>query len=153
MRALVGKVAGDYQGIVPSAVVTGASQSIASGTSLYVTFNSVVHDSHTQWSSGSPTRLTCKVAGLYLIIGTVRFSANATGMRSVALIVNAEGAGRGNTSVAPVNGGVTVVNVAALTYLNIGDYVRLQAYQTSGAALTIDSVSPYSPNLSMVRVY
>ena len=136
----------------PAVICTGAAQSVSNAVAKYIVFNATVVDTNDMWVATATDRVTCKVAGTYLIIGTVRFSSNATGMRSVALVVNNEGAGRGNTSASPVNGGVTILNVACLTSLAIGDIVQLQAFQNSGVALTVDAIAPYSPNLSVVRV-
>lgn len=75
--------------------------------------------------------------GLYLVIGAVGFAANTTGIRGVRLMKNA-GVNVGSGALAPGASGAgagTVVVATALAALNAGDYVYMDALQTSGAAL------------------
>lgn len=104
-----------------------------------------IHDTVT-----NNTRLTCKTAGKYLIIGQSRFNGNATGGRGLAIY-------RNGASIASVfgdaeGGNTWVKNVAAIYDLAVNDYVELTAFQNSGAPLGGTYFAGYSPSFSMVRV-
>lgn len=85
--------------------------------------------------SGSSSRYTARYPGWYQVSGGCTFQSNATGIRLVRWLVNGA-AIAGDALVAAVSGNTT--RVAARTefaYLNIGDYVELQATQTCGVNL------------------
>jgi len=89
-----------------------------------------------QWSLGNPTRLTCVVAGFYLVVTHVMFVANATGDRIIGLYKN--GMIFANTSTrAGASLGVSA-QLVELVSLNVGDYIESQVFQNSGGNLNTD---------------
>lgn len=99
-------------------------------------------------------RYTAQTAGWYYVSGAVGFSANAIGTRVVNIAVNGSalpvGLNRPNyaTSASLI---LTVPTTPVLTYLNVGDYVTLQA--TAGvASLQTTVTSGYQSFLSLVWV-
>lgn len=104
-----------------------------------------------QWESvTNPTRLTCRVDGLYVITANIRWASSAVGYRMAVLYMN------GTTAIANTTAAIVtdVVNnqIITTTYkLVAGDFVELHVLQTSGGALNIDSAAQYSPEFSMVR--
>lgn len=132
-----------------------SNQSIPNATWTQISFSTAVFDDRpagisSQWSSGSPTRLTCQVSGTYLIVGQVSFIGNSTGRRVIRLLQN------GTTALAihGVNSGTSRLihlTVSTVVKLSVNDYIELGAYQESGKALDI-LTSDYSPVLSWARI-
>lgn len=138
----------------PSArVYHSVSQSIPNATVTVLAFNSErfdtdgIHDTVTNNS-----RLTCKTAGKYLIIGNIHFAANATGARAIHIRLNGAtfiaNDGRASASATDVN----VLTISTLYQLNAGDYVELTVWQNSGGALNVLSSANFSPEFMMVKV-
>lgn len=98
------------------------------------------------------SRITCKTAGKYLIIGNIKWAANATGTRSVRILLN------GSTEIAfnrvPNNGASTTVfhSVSSIYAFDVGHYVELSVQQNSGGALNATSYSADNPEFMMARV-
>ena len=94
-------------------------------------------DTYTGWASANPTRYTCQAAGFYDIKGTVGHAANVTGERGASIFLNgAQMVSAQQLDSADTSTHGTVQNVVAPdTYLNVGDYIELRGYQSSGAAL------------------
>ena len=113
------------------------SQSIPDSTATVINFDNEewdtddIHDNAT-----NPSRLTCKVAGTYLVSGGVQWEANTTGRRLLAILQN------GATVVIQIEATVSAANqwggaiVIGIIPMAVNDYVELRAYQTSGGALS-----------------
>lgn len=133
-------------------VYHNAAQSIANATFTALAFNTERFDNDTiHDTSTNNSRLTCKTAGKYLIIGNITYAANATGVRNADIRLNGTNyiaSSRIHASTAATVG----VQVSAVCELNANDYVELMAYQSSGGALDVVSGASYSPEFSMVRV-
>lgn len=129
---------GQVVGFVPAArVKNSTAQSIANTTLTALSFDSedfdtdIIHDLATNKS-----RLTCKTAGIYDIKATVAFANNATGYRRVSILLG----GTDTVSegfISAVNGNVTSIAIGSNYYLNVGEYVEVYVYQTSGGALDV----------------
>lgn len=97
------------------------------------------------------SRLTCKTAGLYYIVGMTEFWENATGFRSSEITYNGI---RIADMMVPNIGAVWTTSFLLLTIysLNVDDYVELRVYQNSGGALLLLGVSNYNTHFWMQRV-
>ena len=75
-----------------AAVRNAASQSIATGVTTTLTYNTVVYDRSTMFNIGSPTLLTVQVAGTYLETSqhSGDLSGNVTSVRYAVLRAGAE---------------------------------------------------------------
>ncbi len=139
-------------GTIPAAqAFNSATESITSGSgTTTLTFNSENFDTAALHSTTTNTsRLTAPVAGLYQVTGQVRWSANGAGSRFLA--INKSGAGWVGADWRQAAGGtfnITDQFVTALTSLTAGQYVELDAYQDSGATLTVGSGTG-GPSLAM----
>lgn len=91
-------------------------------------------DIDSQWDVGSPGRLTCQVAGLYVIVAQYRFAANATGVRGCAIQVNAVSQG-GVTQVTTTGIDTQLLHVCTIP-LVVGDFATCLVYQNSGGNLS-----------------
>lgn len=137
----------------PCARVThDANQLIAHNTLTALAFNTerfdtdVIHDNVTNNS-----RLTCKTAGKYLIIGQVRFDTNNAGLRYIDIKLN------GTTIIAvsqwdTAQDGRTQAIVATIYDLAATNYVELEVFQTSGGNLNVELAANWSPEFMMVLV-
>ena len=92
-----------------------------------------------QWSSGSPTRLTCRLPGRYLIVASVRFAGNSTGGRGINIKVN--GDWKMAVLVPPPGTLETIISISDIISLQTDDYVEVFVYQNSGAALNANATS------------
>lgn len=118
-------------------VYQSASQSIPNNTSTYLQFNSEYWDTESIHNNvTNNTRLTCRTAGKYLVVGQCVFEANAAGVRQVVVQQNRGDIPAGNSILPSAGGGTpTIVVVSTIFNLAIGDYVEMLTYQNSGGAL------------------
>lgn len=120
-------------------VYTSSGGSVANLTYTAIGFDLEISDTDNYHDPAAPTRLTAPFAGTYMVGAFVDFAANATGDRSARLRKNATtriaeqiGKPRGSDSLAAV----TLwgeINLAA------GDYVEIEAWQSSGGSLGINT--------------
>lgn len=123
-------------------MILTANMNIAHNTFVPIEWDGVGHDSHTGWSAGTPTRYTAQVQGRYLLFGGIEFGDYTGGRRSARWALNGSPMGRStSTIVAPSSGsGITAVPCRVISVqLSIGDYVELQAFQSSGGTEAINS--------------
>lgn len=133
-------------------VYRNTTQSIPNATPTVLVFNAEYFDTDAMHdSSGSyPSRLTATTIGKYVVTANVGFDANATGTRMVGIKLN------GSTYVAQQTwagfaGDSNIVSLTATISMNVGDYVELFAYQTSGGALNIVAFDQSTPVFSAIR--
>lgn len=133
-------------------VYNNTNISLASGSYASLPFNSEdfdtdnIHDVTT-----NNTRLTCNTAGVYLITVNVSFFMNATGSRSLKILLN------GSTIIGMVTDNTSTIltmrlNINTIYKLSVGDYIEIQAYQDSGSALNVPYEAKSSPAFGMVKV-
>lgn len=133
-------------------VRNSADQSIANATNTAINFDTELYDNDNYHSTVSNTnRLTVPTSGKYRVSGTVRFASNNTGMRLIFIRVN------GTTSYASdrraaVQSDVTDCEISTTIDLVAGDYVELMVQQSSGGALNITAVSPWSPSFTIEKL-
>ena len=116
------------------AEITAGSQSINSAAFTSISFNTEVKDTGDMFDTSIPTKIYIKTAGFYDISAFTEFATNSTGVRGIALKIN-NSAYFGNVYMNAVNGATNPMITAIKKYFNAGDYIELQIYQTSGAAL------------------
>lgn len=138
---------------VGARVYNNANISIGNATNTILTFNSERWDTTAGIHSlvTNTSRLTCPIAGKYLIGGNVRWDANATGVRDLQILLN------NTTYIGRVYMGATAAinyaqSIVTLYDLAAGDYVELRVYQNSGGALDVLYASAYSPEMWMQRI-
>lgn len=125
---------------VPCArVVRGAGQSVASSTIGWIAHDAKVFDTDNMWAIGSPTRLTCRTAGKYLIGAHVDFSTNSTGTFREALIqINGLSGSRPIDVLVPqsITTGYGRQEPVGLVDLIVGDYIELGVYHDATSAIS-----------------
>lgn len=116
---------------------------LTDGATQFVTFNSITAKSRITYStSTNPDTITIEEDGCYLVAGNVRFSANDTGYRLAAILINGTqyyAIDRRNAVV----GIITQVNFSEPIYLRAGDTikVRVTADWSSGPTVVLDTAS------------
>jgi len=123
---------------------TAAWTSLALNSERYDTDS--IHDTDTNNS-----RLTCKTAGKYSIVGSAMFVSNATGLRGIRIYLN------NSTIIAKlyiqaINGDTTPMAISTIYDLDVDDYVELQSIQTSGGDLAVAYSAEETPEFMMQRV-
>lgn len=117
-----------------------AVQSIPDDTLTFVEFDAerydteAIHDNTT-----NPARLTCKVAGVYVITASIGFAANAVGTRFAEIHHSGEGAYICSLRIPAYTeaGHYTHLCISTVHYLAVDDYVRVAVIQDSGDALDL----------------
>lgn len=113
------------------------SQSLANNAWTTLTFDGEELDRDNMHSNTTNnSRATAQTAGYYDIDAIYAASSNATGGRATRLQVNGTNVqGRSTSVMTPSNFQAGVV-ISGPVYLNVGDYVEIQANQLSGGALS-----------------
>lgn len=122
----------------PAVQVTAtAIQSIATGAYTAVNFDAEDFDATAMHDLVANTsRLVCKKAGVYLACGGIPFAANATGRRGAAWFIGGtQAVGAPIALQATATGTCYVPAPTCYLKLTVNQYVELQAWQDSGAAL------------------
>lgn len=135
-------------------VFNSVASSVPTATITALTFDSERYDPVGMHDPATNTsRLTCQVAGRYVIIGQVSWAVAAGGRRFVRLRLN------GGTDIATSEIGSAAdttgnpAHIVATIYdLAVGTYVELTVYQTSGAALNVLQLPNMSPELMAHRL-
>lgn len=124
-----------------------ASQSIASASWLYLSFDTELFDVGNCFSLASPTAVYVPAggAGVYLLTAYAGFDANATGARYIQ--VQRNGVGVQMLTAVPIPGDVTTMTITVLTTLAAGDPLQVAVFQNSGIALNVTGT------LSMVKLW
>lgn len=96
------------------------------------------------------SRFTARYPGWYQVSGGVGLVVNATGIRGTRWVVNGNALNGSQTAEAPTT--VTAAQWATRTkhvYLLEGDYVELQAFQSSGGNLNTDATTTNQSHMSI----
>lgn len=118
--------------------VQNTAQSIPSGAWTAVSLDTSQIDSYGGHSNvTNSSRYTAQVAGWYTCCGVSEMATNASGDRAVRLQVNGTAVKGAAALVGPYSGnGVALPTPTRDVYLNVGDYVEVATFQTSGGALS-----------------
>ena len=113
------------------------AQSIATGTTTVLVAGTEVFDNDGMHSTVSNTsRITIQTDGRYLVLATVRFIANATGVRFAEFRRNGATLDTIATSVG-IGTLETVISGSRAFVLTAGEYVEVVAHQSSGGNLDV----------------
>lgn len=131
----------------------GTAQSVPNATFTDITFDSETVDSYGGHSTTTNNqRYTAQVAGWYLVTGAIEWAGNGTGRRLTTVAVNGSEVEEIEvaTTATPVH---LAVLVSDLVFLNVGDYVTLRGYQSSGAALSTFSSGSSTSYMDVLWVH
>lgn len=124
---------------IGASVYPSSSQSLANSTNTKLNFANEVFDTNSfHDNSTNNTRFTIPagLAGYYRVSGSIRFDQGSGGRRIIAITING-GGGQASAEVTPANGVYVTAVTQQIFYLNAGDYVEFDAYQTSGGNLFV----------------
>lgn len=118
-----------------------AAISVADSSLQALTFDTERFDYDAMHSTVSNTgRLTCVTPGVYVVSGYVKWAADATGVRKVALRFHDDSGASdiyiaGELDASPGSGDDCEQNVSTVWAMEVDDYFELVVYQDSGGAL------------------
>ena len=93
---------------------------------------------------------TCKIAGLYLIESTLKFTANATAATlNIAIYKNGSAA---NSSNQPVGGGNETPHIASILYLAVADTLSIYVTQTCSPAASRTVVADSDSYMTITKI-
>ncbi|MGE5281856.1 MAG: hypothetical protein ACM3N0_05970 [Chloroflexota bacterium] len=141
---------------VPAVSVTNsAQQSIANVTVTHVSFDTETFDTAELHSASQPTRLTAPIDGIYEVSATVIFPSNATGTRSLELMLNEATTNPIAGMRVQANGAsdLTELTASGLVELSAGEFVQVSVLQSSGNSLNVlGATQNAKPRFSMYWV-
>jgi hypothetical protein len=125
-----------------------AAQTISNGILTAVQWDTVVTDAWGMYDSGSNTRLTIKVPGIYLITSSVAWADDSTGVRFSGVQSNGGGANlvRDRRTAASNS----EASLATIVSLDVNDYLETVVLQNTGGNL--DLIAAGSNNLAVAWV-
>lgn len=131
-----------------------ANQAIAVATPTFVTFATEEYDNAAMVNLGvNNDRITFTVTGIYLVEAQVNFAPNGNATvngRKGTLIQNLLGSSQTHNTVPGIQTFASELSITTLMeVVTVGDYVRLQVEQDSGAALNIDARSISATKVSI----
>ena len=119
-----------------------ANQSISNNTAVALSFDSENFDTdgfHDNSTNNTRITIPSGKGGKYLFTYLVRFAANNSGRRDIALQINGtQGAGLMRVQVNSDSSLATIYNATALLNLVAGDYVEFVVIQTTGGSLNVE---------------
>jgi len=138
-------------------VYRSTTQAAGSAVFTAISFDTVRYDRgpSVHWASGTPTRLTCQVAGFYQVTGHIDTAAITTNQAVILDILLNGSVEIARHQLIASNTTGTSQTITAGTYLNVGDYVELRVYQNTGASLNVSASSPglgYASDFEMALV-
>lgn len=87
----------------------------------------------------NPSRVTANTAGWYHLSTTLDFAANTAGQRAVGWRINGSGTSgptAGKEQIQALSSFDAALNTSGDVFLNVGDYIEIVGYQSSGGALS-----------------
>jgi hypothetical protein len=144
MPSVITPCGGGSGGALASTLVThSVDQSIANNTLAALAFNTTIFDDDGMHSDTvNNSRLTCRVAGRYLLTANTAWVQNNTGFRVTEFLLNGGGFFGGMSAPATVSAGAVESSrqsFSAFVQMVVGDYVECAVKQGSGGSLAIFS--------------
>lgn len=128
----------------------GAGQSINDSTETAITWTTQTVLTNTGMHSlvSNPERVTIVEDGIYLIVGRLNWAGSAVGDRYTGIRKNGTTI-ISQTRLAAGAAGVKTIEAVSMPYLEVGDYIELVAFQSSGGALST-TVANAGPELQVI---
>ena len=136
----------DFLQSPPSCELTHSlTQALANSTGVTLAFNSELTDTDGMHSTTVNTmRITCQTDGRYLVTYNIAFASNTTGIRRVTPQLSGVSYPQGQAQVAAANGGSTAVTCSFVISMSTGQYLTLEALQTSGGTLDVNANASFT---------
>jgi len=129
-----------------------SAQSLTTSVAAAITFDVEDLDNVGGHSTVTNTsRYTAVYAGWYFCGGGVGYASNATGLRGAEFAVNGTVVNGVGVLLSAITGATTRVPCRGiLVFLNVGDYVEVLGFQSSGGALNTAVTGTEQPSMSVV---
>ena len=128
------------------------TQSLTTATWTSLTMDVEDKDLANGHSTASNTsRYVVAIAGELQVEGGVAFAADATGVRGLRFAVNGVAPAQGRVVLPPCAAGGTELSLCRTFPCVVGDYIELQAYQSSGGNLSTAYTAPEIGSFLNVR--
>ena len=129
-------------------------QTIANNVGVTLAFNLEDYDTDTYHDTVSNnSRLTAPDDGYYYIFATVQWTASVVGRRNLIINHNIDGGIAVNRAEPVSDVGVSTTHeVSTAWFMQAGEYVTLQVFQSSGGNLTVIAANSFSPVLGMHKL-
>lgn len=129
-----------------------ANQPVFHATDTYLIFQAELWDTNNLHDNVvNPDRLTARKDGYYLVSASIAFAGHAVNLRMIAIIGSPGGwlaaEYRRNNAVFDVR-----MTIQTIVHLQVGQYVRLLAYQSSGVILNVLRSDWYSAHFMMALI-
>jgi hypothetical protein len=128
-------------------VYRSSNIAVSSGSNYYVVFNATYRDQY-NWNSGTLSRITAPVDGMYIVTANLSWGANGSGIRAGAIQINRTTMVANSVSMVNNASVATTMSLSGACYMTAGQYVELLSYQDCGGSLSILAGS----TLAMVHV-
>ena len=143
-----GGVAGGVSG---ARVTRTTNQTLTTATVTPIDWDSQDYDTDDYWEGvTNPERFTVPTAGKYRVSAVITWGANSTGRRHLRFHVN--GVEQTTLATDPVGSAAYGMAASETFDLAAGDYVTVEAYQTSGGNLDLISTSGKTLTASIERI-
>ncbi len=132
-----------------------ADQIITSGIATSIQFTVEAFDTGNMHDSGSNTRITFPVSGLYLVGGMFHFQADTTGTyRYLYILMNGDTQKYMSVQYHPASLGTDAKETTILRNFVAGDYVELQAHHNASTniAVKFQSNGEYTPIFWAIKI-
>jgi hypothetical protein len=124
-----------------------ATQTVANNAFVPVSIDVSVIDTYGGHSTTTNnSRYISQLAGYYQVFARSTFTGNSTGRRIGGIFLN--GSAYRNSENDPIGTNVKTISVSDFVFLNVGDYIESQVFQTSGAGLALTNSTGYTSSLS-----
>lgn len=136
-------------GSLPHCEVYNSSNfTITSATDTTLTFDSEDSDTNNMHSGSTPSRIYLPSDGLYFFHWQIDWVVSTTGVVSIKLELNADGAKDFNSWYRQESGTEVAMGQGAIRQCSADDYVEMIVYQNSGSSKTV-----YANHNTMLRVF
>lgn len=115
-----------------------AATSVANVTYVAIPLDTEVYDTDNIHATTNNTRFTCQTAGLYLVVAQMAFATSSAGVRLLQVRLNGSANPVVSVELVPTTMTTSIQGVGEVQ-MNVGDYIELYAYQSSGGALNVNS--------------
>ena len=114
------------------------TQSISNNLETLLNYNTAISNVGGMYNINSPTRVTIKKAGIYLVNLTVDFATNSIGLRYASIKLNNNNRISESSGMAVTEGGFgTPIKLTVLREFAINDYIEATVIQRSGGGLNV----------------
>lgn len=129
-------------------VRNSAAISINNNTLTTLTFDTERYDNGAFHDNAvNPSRLTCPVAGIYVVTAHVRWQSNNSGHRHLEFLASTVSIGL--LASPAVQGTTHGMSFAAIYAMSAADYFEVAVFQSSGIALNIEASSALTPEFAV----